>query len=170
MILQSQAYLVNFSYSRIHFIITISTVNRSFFQPFISLYFDCYCLSLKLLLFWTVPLSNCYYFELLLFWTVTLLNCYSFESLLYTEVAFRPPLRFLTLSRVLWLCFKQGLSRWKAKTRGYKSSEVRRTKFCPQDSHNCSSTNQTYYPIGSVMTQSRFVMQPYYSIVSPTFN
>jgi hypothetical protein len=151
MILQSQAYLINFSHSRTHFIITILIANRSFFQPFLSLYLDCYYLNLKLLLFWTVTFLNCYSFELFLFRTITILNCYSFESLLYAEVAFWHPFRFLTLSIVLWIRFKQGLSRWKAKTRAYKSSEVRRTKFCPQDSHNCSSTNQTYYPIGSVM-------------------
>jgi len=35
--------------------------------------------------------------------------------------AFRPLLKYFTISGVLGLCFKQGWSRWKAKTRGYTS-------------------------------------------------
>ena len=82
-LLQSQAHLINFLYSRICFIIIISTANRSFFQsflslyfmffslhplilsffnlpqlPFLSLYLNCYCSNLELLL------SNCYCLDL----------------------------------------------------------------------------------------------------------
>ena len=42
-------------------------------------------------------------------------------------VTVRPLLRFLTISRVIELCFKQDWSLWKAKTWGYKFSEGRRT-------------------------------------------
>jgi hypothetical protein len=80
------------------------------------------------------------------------------------EVVFQPLLRSLPISRVIGLCFKRGWSRQKAKTRGYKSHEGRRTQFCPQDTRNYSSTNQTYCPIGSVMTQSRLVTHDWSSI------
>jgi hypothetical protein len=93
-------------------------------------------------------------FELLLYWTVTI---FVFELLLSSKVAFRPLLIFLTISRILELRFKWGWSRWEAKTRSYKSSEGKRTQFCPQDSQNRSSTNQTYCPNESVMTQFRLV-------------
>jgi hypothetical protein len=66
-------------------------------------------------------------------------------------------IRFLTISRVLELHFKWDWSRWKAKTRGYKFSKGRRTQLCLQNSQNCSSTQQSYYPIESVTTQSRLV-------------
>ena len=82
------------------------------------------------------------------------------------EVVFRPLLRFVTISGVLGFHFKQGWSRMKAKTWGYKSNERRRTQFCPQDIQNYSSTNQTYCPIGSVMTQSRLVTHNWSSIAS----
>jgi len=39
------------------------------------------------------------------------------------EVVFRPLLKVLTISGVLGLRFKRGWSRWKVKTRGYKSHE-----------------------------------------------
>jgi len=130
-----------------------------FVQPwlsFFSLYLNCYCI--ELLLFRTVTVLNCYYFEPLLSWTDTVLNCYCF--CFWTVTVFRgripPLLRFLTISRVLELHFKWGWSRWKAKTRGY-NVRGRRTQFCPQDSQNCSSTNQSYYPTESVMTQSWLV-------------
>jgi hypothetical protein len=84
---------------------------------------------LELLLYWTVTV---FVFKSLLSWTVTVLNCYCFvfEQLLSSEVAFRPFFRFLTIYRVLELHFKRDWSHWKANTRGYKSSEGRRTHFC----------------------------------------
>jgi hypothetical protein len=85
-----------------------------FVQPqlsFLSLYLNCFCLNPEL------SLSR--------HWTVTV----------------QPLLRFLTISRVIELCFKRDWSRWKAKTWGYKFSVGRRTQFCLQDSLNCSSTN-----------------------------
>jgi hypothetical protein len=85
---------------------------------------------LLLFKFRTVIVSNSYTFKLLLFWTVTvtlwtvtLSNCYSFEPLLSAEVAFRPPLIFLTLFRVWGLHFKWGWLHWKAKTWGCESSK-----------------------------------------------
>ena len=63
---------------------------------------------------------------------LTRLDCHFSDFLnLLAEVAFRPLLRFFTISGVLGLRFKEGWSRWKAKTRAYKSSERRRTHFCP---------------------------------------
>jgi hypothetical protein len=86
--------------------------------------------------------------------TVKILNCYSLQPLLsrhwtvivqpllsrYWIVIVRPLLRFLTISRVIELCFKRIWLCWKAKTRGYKFSEGRRTQFCIKDSQNHSST------------------------------
>jgi len=66
-------------------------------------------------------------------------------------------IRFLTISRVLELHFKWDWSRWKAKTRGYKFSKERRTRFCLQDSQNYSSTHQFYCPTESVTVQSQLV-------------
>jgi hypothetical protein len=126
---------------------TVIVLNCYYIELLLFLFLNCYYI--ELLLFWTVTILNCYYFESLLSWTVIV---FVFESLLSSEVTFRPLLRFLTISRVLELFFKRGWSRWKAKTLGYKSSEGRRTQFCPQDSQNCSSTNQSYYPTESVMT------------------
>jgi len=80
------------------------------------------------------------------------------------EVVFRPLLILFTISRVLGFRFKQGWSRWKAKTRGYKSYEGRRTQFFPQDTRNYLLANQTYCPIESVMTQSRLVTHNWSSI------
>jgi hypothetical protein len=80
------------------------------------------------------------------------------------EVVFRPLLRYFTIYGILGLRFKQGWSRQKSKTRGYKFHEGRRTQFCPKDTQKFSSTNQTYYPIGSVMTQSRLVTHNWSSI------
>jgi hypothetical protein len=85
-----------------------------FVQPqlsFLYLYLNCFCLNFKL------SLSR--------HWTITV----------------RPLLRFLTISRVIELFFKQDWYRWKAKTWGYKFSEWRRTQLCLQDSQNCSLTN-----------------------------
>jgi hypothetical protein len=48
----------------------------------------------------------------------------------YWTVTVRPLLRVLTISRVIKLHFKRDWSCWKAKTRGYKCSEGRRTQFC----------------------------------------
>ena len=141
------------------------------------LFLNRYCIELLLFCFWTVTILNCYCIEMLLFWTVIVLNCYCFvfepllswivtvlnfycfvfEPLLSSEVAFWPHLRFLTIFRVLELCFKWDWSRCKAKTWAYKSFERRRTQFYPQDSQNFSSTNQSYCLIESVMTQSRLV-------------
>jgi len=66
------------------------------------------------------------------------------------------------MSRVLELRFKRDWSHWKAKTWGYKFSEGRRTQFCPQDSQNCSSTNQSYclIPRISIIAQSFYRMKP----------
>jgi hypothetical protein len=66
-------------------------------------------------------------------------------------------IRFLTISKVLELHFKLDWYRWKAKTRGYKFSEGRRTQFYLQDSQNCSSTHQSYCSTKSVTTQSWLV-------------
>jgi hypothetical protein len=75
-----------------------------------------------------------------------------------------PLFKLLTISRVIELCFKRDWSCWNDKTPGYKFFEGRRTQFYPQNSQNCSSTNQTYCPIGYVMTQSRFVTHNWSSI------
>jgi hypothetical protein len=58
-------------------------------------------------------------------WTVIvqlLLSC-------FWTVTVQPLLKFLTISWVIELYFKRGWPRWKAKTRGYKFSEGRRTQF-----------------------------------------
>jgi hypothetical protein len=64
------------------------------------------------------------------YWTVTV------QLLLLRNwiVIVRPLLRFLTISRVIELCFKRNWFHWKAKTWGYKSSVGMRTQFGPQDS------------------------------------
>jgi hypothetical protein len=75
---KSQVYIINFSHSKICFIITISTTNKTFFQSFLNilcffsfhplimsffvqphlsflfLYLDCYCPTIIVLFFWTV--------------------------------------------------------------------------------------------------------------------
>ena len=115
------------------------TVTVFVFKPLLSwtvTVLNCYCIDPLLFCFWTVTILNYYCIELLLFklllsWTVTVLNHYCIEPLLSSEVAFWPLFRFLTISRVLELHFKWDWSRWKAKTRGYRSSEGRRTQFCP---------------------------------------
>ena len=149
---------------------TVTVINYYYFCFWTVTVLNCYCIELLLFLnrycielllfcFWTVTILNCYCIEMLLFWTVIVLNCYCFvfEPLLSSEVAFWPHLRFLTIFRVLELCFKWDWSRCKAKTWAYKSFERRRTQFYPQDSQNFSSTNQSYCLIESVMTQSRLV-------------
>jgi hypothetical protein len=80
------------------------------------------------------------------------------------EVIFWPLLRFVTIFGVLGFHFKRGWSYRKSKTQGYKSHEGRRTQLCPQDTRNYSSTNQTYCPIGSIITQSRLVTHNWSSI------
>jgi len=67
----------------------------------------------------TVTVLSCYYLDIRLL--LSNRNC--LELLLSAEVAFRPLLKFLTISGVLGLRFKRGWSYWKAKTRGYKSPE-----------------------------------------------
>jgi len=52
-----------------------------------------------------------------------------------------PLLRFLTISRVIDLRFKQNLCRRKAKTWGNKFYDLRRTQLCLWKSQNCLSTN-----------------------------
>jgi hypothetical protein len=108
----------------------------------------CYCLTL-----------NCYcptvvvqplLFELLLS-NRCCLNCCCPTVTIWTLI------RFLTISKVLELHFKLDWYHWKAKTRGYKFSEGRRTQFCLQDNQNCLSTHQSYCSTKSVTTQSRLV-------------
>jgi hypothetical protein len=89
-LLKAQAYLINFPYSMICFIIIISTVNKSFFQSFFSLYFTFF--SLHPLIYHSCPtiviipffifkllLSNCYCLDL----GLLLSNRYCLELLLY---------------------------------------------------------------------------------------
>jgi len=64
-------------------------------------------------------------------------NCYC----LVFELLFFDLYSKLTISGVIELRFKRDLSRWKAKTWGYKFNASSRTKFSLQDSQNCSSTN-----------------------------
>jgi len=105
---------------------TITVLNYYCIELFLFLFLNCYCIELLLFLF-----LNRYCFELLLYWTV-IVFVFVFELLLSSKVVLWPLFRFLTISRVLELCFKRDWSRWKAKTRGYKSFEGRRTHFAPK--------------------------------------
>jgi len=118
---KSQVYLINFPHSRICFIITISTTNKSFFQSFLSTlcfshFTHYYCRSL----------SNPSYHSFLYIWTVTV------QLLLprFWTVTVWPLLIFLTISRVIELWFKKILCHWKDKTWGYKFYDLRKTQFC----------------------------------------
>jgi hypothetical protein len=107
--------LISDPYSRIHFILTILTTNtcisfKYFFLHILcslisSIYIIIFCSTMVIILF--------FIFKLLLFKSRT--------------VIVWPLLIFLTISRVIELRFKWDWSRWKAKTRGYKFSEWRRT-------------------------------------------
>jgi len=118
---KSQVYLINFPHSRISFIITISTTNKSFFQSFLSTlcfshFTHYYCRSL----------SNPSYHSFLYIWTITV------QLLLprFWIVTVWPLLRFLTISGVIELRFNWNLWGWKGKTWGYKFYVWRRTQFC----------------------------------------
>jgi len=118
---KSQIYLISFPHSRICFIITISTTNKSFFQSFLSTlcfshFTHYYCRSL----------SNPSYHSFLYIWIVTV------QLLLprFWTVNVWSLLRFLTIFRVIELRFKQNLCHWKAKTWGYRFYDLRRTQFC----------------------------------------
>jgi len=63
---KSQVYLINFPHSRICFIITISTTNKSFFQSFLSTL----CFS-HFTHYYCHSLSNPSYHSFLYIWTVT---------------------------------------------------------------------------------------------------
>jgi hypothetical protein len=118
---KSQVYLINFPHSRICFIITISTTNKSFFQSFLS----ALCFS-HFTHYYCRSLSNPSYHSFLYIWTITV------QLLLsrFWIVTVWPLLRFLTISGVIELRFKQNLWLWKGKTWGYKFYVLRRTQFC----------------------------------------
>ena len=95
---KSQVYLINFPHSRICFIITISTTNKSFFQSFINIlrfshFTNCYDRSL----------SNPSYHFFLYTWTVTI---QLLLSRFWTVIVWAL-LIFFTISGVIELRFKQ---------------------------------------------------------------
>jgi hypothetical protein len=108
-------------------------------QTFGLLLSNRYCLNIELLLsiYWNVTvqqlLSRHLYWivQPLLYIGLLLSNSYCLEIELllsrHWTVTVRPLLIFLTISRVIELCFKWDWSRWKVKTWGYKFSEGRRT-------------------------------------------